>query len=108
MPARRPENTIQASANATQATAGAASGTTAIPTMSTGTKARRVALKVVTATEVMYFRPVQAGGTVTAGNGYPLQATDGWLVVAVAGFSHIAAIRNAAADVLFNIVPLED
>lgn len=105
---RRPDNVIQASANASQATAGTSSGTTAIPNTAAGNKARRVALKVVTATEVMYFRPVQPGGTVAAANGYPLQANDGWLIVSVAGFSHIAAIRAGLTDVVFNIVPLED
>lgn len=106
--AGRPDNVLQVGAAATQATAGASSGTTAIPNRADGSKALRVALKVVTATEVAYVRPVQSGGTVAASNGIPIQASDGYLVLAVAGFSHIAAIRAGAADVVFSIIPLED
>lgn len=105
---RRPDNTNQAAAAAVQATAATASSTTAVPNTTAGTKARRVALKVVTATEIMYFRVGQSTAVAAVATGYPLQASDGWLIVSTAGMSHIAAIRGGSVDVVFNIIPLED
>jgi hypothetical protein len=90
-----------------QATAGVASGTTAIPVAANGLAARRVLIAVVTATEVALITPSQ-NTAVTATNGIPISRDLGYIVLNVIGFTHISHIRNGAADVLFNIIPLEE
>ena len=90
-----------------QETAGAATAAFAIPE-NAGGRARRVAVRVVTATETMYVLPVVSGsGAVTAETGIPV-SKENPIVLNVSGFSHLAALRAASADVVFNITPIED
>ena len=90
-----------------QATAGAASARTAIPETSSGVLAKKVAIRVVTASETVYVLPVQAGGSVAAGTGFPV-AKETPIILHVQGYSHIAHLRAGGADVVFNIVPLAE
>ena len=93
--------------NGVQETAGAASAAFAIPDNNFGRPAKRVAIRVSTASETMYVRPVVNGsGTVTAENGLPVNK-EAPTVLDVAGYTHIAAIRQTN-NVVFNITPLED
>lgn len=90
-----------------RATAGAASSTTAIPNDSSGSPAKYVAIRALTASETAAVLPVQNGGSVTASNGLPVSKEQP-VILAVAGYSHIATIRFAAADVALNIIPVEN
>lgn len=90
-----------------RATAATASSTTAIPNDSSGSPAKFVAVRVLTASEVAVVLPVQNGGSVTASNGIPVSKEQP-VILAVAGFSHLATIRFAAADVAVNITPVEN
>ena len=93
--------------NGVQETAGAATAAFAIPLVNGGLAAKKVAIRVITVTETMYVRPGVAGVTVTAENGLPV-AKENPVILNVAGHSHIAALRAGAADVTFNITPIEE
>lgn len=90
-----------------RATAATASSTTAIPNDSSGSPAKYVSIRALTASETAAVLPVQSGGTVTASNGIPVSKEQP-VILAVAGYSHIASIRFAAADVALNIIPVEN
>lgn len=92
--------------NGVQETAGAASAAFDIPNDNGGNRAKRVAIRVSTASETMYVKPGQVGVTVTVENGLPVNK-EAPTVLDVAGCSHIAAIRQTN-NVVFNITPLED
>ena len=90
-----------------QATAGAASGTTAIPDTPSGTRAKRVVIRVVTASETAYVLPCLVGGSVAAGTGLPV-AKETPVILDVEGYTHIARLRAGGSDVTINIVPLAE
>ena len=90
-----------------QETAATASALFAIPNDSAGVRAKRVAIRVVTVTETMYILPAFAGGAVTAETGLPV-AKETPVVLNVAGYTHLAAMRAGSVDVVFNITPLTD
>jgi hypothetical protein len=89
-----------------QETATATSQFFAIPNNNGGFRAQLVRITVVTASETVYVRPVQANGTVTAENGLPV-AKENPVILDVKGFTHIAALRADATNVVFNITPIE-
>lgn len=91
-----------------QATAGAASSTTAIPTDSAGNKAKLVMISVITASELAVVLPVTTGAsTVTAANGLPvIDSTP--VLLWVGGASHIAHIRGRSNNCVINITPVEN
>ena len=91
-----------------RATAATASGTTTIPDDSAGVKAKMVSVRALTASETAVVLPVtSASATVTASTGIPVSKEQP-LILDVSGFSHIAHIRFAAADVAVNITPVEN
>lgn len=98
---------LSMSANGVQETAGATTAAFAIPVNNGGLSAKKVAIRVVTASETMYVRPGVAGVTVTAENGLPI-AKENPTILNVAGHSHLAALRAGSVDVVFNITPLEE
>lgn len=91
-----------------QATAGAASGVTAIPDDSSGTKAKLVYINVLTASEAVALRAVTDGlSTVTSANGViVIDSTP--ILLWVGGASHIAHIRARSNNCVFNITPVEN
>ena len=97
---------ISMGANGVQEVAATATAAFAIPLTNGGLAAKKVAIRVVTASETMYVRPGVAGVTVTAENGLPV-AKETPIILTVAGYSHIAAMRAGSVDVVFNITPLE-
>lgn len=106
---RRPDNVVSVAGAAVQATAAAASSTTALPVKPDGERYPRVMLAVITATEVAVVRLRESGaGTVTAATGLPISKEQGYIILNVGGFSHLAHIRAGSTDVVFNIVPMED
>ena len=102
----RPYEFLKTSAAGVQATAGASSIATAIPTDSSGAVAKVVAIRVSTASETMYVRPGQATVVATAGTGLPVNK-EAPTILDVSGCSHIATIRQTN-DVVFNITPVEN
>ena len=98
---------ISMGANGVQETAATATAAFALPLTNGGLAAKKVAIRVVTASETMYVRPGVAGVTVTAENGLPVCKENPTILI-VAGYSHIAAMRAGSADVTFNITPLEE
>ena len=90
-----------------QETAGASSTAFVIPNGPDGVPARRVAVRVVTASETMYVLPVAVGGAVTAETGLPV-AKETPVILNVMGYPRLAALRAGGADVVFNITPIAD
>ena len=91
-----------------QATAGVASGTTAIPSDSSGSPAKCVMISVITASEMAVIRPVvEVSATVTAANGLPVIDSVPRLLW-VAGSTYIAHIRGRSNNCVFNITPVEN
>jgi hypothetical protein len=84
------------------ATTGGSSATLALPNAADGTPARWVYIATVAGSA--YIRPVQTGGTVAAGAGFPI--TTAGAVFNVRGFTHIAHIQITGAQTLV-VVPLE-
>ena len=92
-----------------QATAGAASSTTAIPVDSSGVKAKLVLIRVITASELAVVRAVEnSGDTVTAANGVPVIDSHEGTLLWTAGKSYIAHIRGRSNNCVFNITPVEN
>jgi hypothetical protein len=98
-------------AKGVRATAGAASSVTAIPDDSAGVKAKVVAVRALTASEVAVVLPVidsiGAGSLVTASNGIPVSKEQP-LILNVSGYEYLATIRFGSADVALNITPVEN
>lgn len=86
----------------TSATTGASSATLALPNTASGTDARWV--YVATVAGSCYVMPVQSGGSVTAGAGFPV--TTAGVVLNVRGYTHLAHIQISSAQTLV-VVPLE-
>ena len=84
------------------ATTGAASATLALPNCADGTDARWV--YVATVAGSCYVMPVQSGGSVAAGAGFPV--TTAGAILHVRGFTHLAHIQITGAQTLV-VVPLE-
>lgn len=92
---------------ATAATA-SSSPNVAIPLNRGGFPAKRVRISVVTATETAHVLPVvSSSAVVTTGTGVGV-VRESPVILDVSGYTHIAHIRGASADVVFNITPLED
>lgn len=105
----RPDNVLTvAGAAATQVTATGVSATTAVPVAASGAKARFVAVKVITASEIVYFRLGGSGTTVSSSDGIPISKEDGYVIVPTGGFSHFAFIRGGTNNVTVQLIPLED
>ena len=89
-----------------QETAATTSTAFVIPNDDGGGRAKKVAIRVITASETMYVRPViGVAGAVTAENGLPV-AKETPVILDVAGYTHIAALRAGTTDVVFNITPI--
>ena len=90
-----------------QATAGAASALTEIPTDSSGNRAKLVYINVLTASEAVALRPVVNAGAATTANGViVIDSTP--ILLWVGGSTHLAHIRARTADCVFNITPVEN
>lgn len=90
-----------------RATAGSSSDRLDIPLVSSGNRAKRVRIAVVTPSEVLHILPVQTGGVVTTTTGMPLTKEHGAIILDVIGYSFLAHIRGGTADVVFNVTPIE-
>ena len=92
--------------NGVQETATTSSQAFAIPNDGSGNRAKRVAIRVVTAAETVYILPTR-NGAVTAETGLPV-AKETPVILDVQGYSHISALRAGSTDVAFNITPIDD
>ena len=102
----RPYPLLSIGQNGVQETALVGSSAFAIPNDNAGNRAQRVAIRVVTASETVHVLPT-LGGAVTAETGIPV-AKETPIILDVAGYTHVSAIRAGGTNVVFNITPIEN